>query len=430
MQRMWNLSVCSCVALQVFAMNVEPECLRLLLCKFYNSDASYSTWSLNVCSCVAFHVDAFRVCCSKQGSSIDCTCMGKMSENCYRIPKTHLDPLIEKNRALGMTLTVAKEKAREQYIKEVIVPRFKKASSDAASAIKEAKGDKKDNNKDTKDMKEEATRKASCDAEDAKEETKSTEEAKEEAKEKTESTEEAKEEAAQKASCDAASALKEAKTDKKDTKDKKEKKGKKKDKKDTKEKKTTTSKKVNTGRKGNKDLVGQTVSPRVIAKRKKPEDEQTGSQKPAVVVPEPGQAVIKPVKPLWQTQLTFMRLNGLRQRTSREQPAFQGWPSPLACTSCDEIVETENAVWYQPEDEEAPLACASRQEILETENVGAADFSSSNFDRDLANVVGMFAGVDVSSDLDWLFVQGNASVLDLIEDAEDTAPEVVISRCR
>ena len=42
----------------------------------------------------------------------------------------------------------------------------------------------------------------------------------------------------------------------------------------------------------------------------------------------------------------------------------------------------------------------------------------------------LFAEVVDSSDLDWLFAQSDRSALDLLEDAEDAAPDVVTSRCR
>ena len=42
----------------------------------------------------------------------------------------------------------------------------------------------------------------------------------------------------------------------------------------------------------------------------------------------------------------------------------------------------------------------------------------------------LFAEVVDSSDLDWLFAQGDRSALDVLDDAEDAAPDVVISRCR
>ena len=57
----------------------------------------------------------------------------------HRIPKVALEPLVENNRALGMTLHVAREQARKQYIKEVIWPRFKQAADNADSALKKAK---------------------------------------------------------------------------------------------------------------------------------------------------------------------------------------------------------------------------------------------------------------------------------------------------
>ena len=98
-------------------------------------------------------------------------------------------------------------------------------------------------------------------------------------------------------------------------------------------------------KKGKKDQVGQTVLPRVIAKRKKPEDEQPGEKKPAIVALEPGQVAIKPVKPLLQTQLRFSKFNGLRRRERKEEEVFQGWPAQVfevIVKGDQQIVETEN----------------------------------------------------------------------------------------
>ena len=44
--------------------------------------------------------------------------------------------------------------------------------------------------------------------------------------------------------------------------------------------------------------------------------------------------------------------------------------------------------------------------------------------------VAEFAEACDLADLDWLFAQGGTSALDLLDDAEDAAPDVVISRCQ
>ena len=158
------------------------------------------------------------------------------------------------------------------------------------------------------------------------------------------------------------------------------------------------------------------TSSRVIAKRKKPEDEQS-----AMVALEPGQVVIKPVKFLRQTQLRFSKFNGLRRREHKEEEVFQGW------------LDCEQPGDKQPGDKQ-PGDKHPGDEQPGDEQPGDEDLGSYNLDEDLASVIDqsgqLFAEVADASDLDWLFVQGGRSALDLLEDAEDTAPDVVISRCR